>query len=55
MSSEKFKKSYFCAVEGCGAGSIKKMSNHLISKHKILDPEKIFGSFERERATKAKG
>jgi hypothetical protein len=39
VSFEKYRKAYDCAVEGCDGKAIKKMSNHLISQHKITNPQ----------------
>ena len=38
-NSEKYRKCYYCPIEGWRSKSVKKKSNNLISVHKIVDIE----------------
>ena len=39
-STERYRKYYFCLIEGCGSHTLRRMSNHLITVHHITNATK---------------
>ena len=47
--SEKYRKYYFCPIEGCSSKAIRKMSNHLITVHHIMNKEERMALLEQSK------